>query len=90
MIKKVEYNDGESRFQGHVEVLKESDELYTITSYIEDKVYGIPWEHVSPYNVSTISKKQEAGIAKELKKMADNIQTKNVYDNLQDKGYSAL
>lgn len=90
MIKTIEYNDGESRLQGHVEVLKESDGLYTITSYIEDKIYGIPWEHVSPDNVSTISKKQESGISKELKKMGENIKTKNVYDNLQDKGYSAL
>lgn len=90
MIKTIEYNDGESRLQGHVEVLKEPDGLYTITSYIEDKIYGIPWEHVSPDNVSTISKKQESGISKELKKMGENIKTKNVYDNLQDKGYSAL
>lgn len=89
MIKTVEYNDGESRLQGHVEVLKEPDGYYIITSYIEDRIYGIPWEHITAENVSTISKKQETGIAKELKRMAENIKTKNVFDKLEDRGYSA-
>lgn len=89
MIKEVEYNDSESRLKGHVEVLKDPDGTYTITCYVEDKVYGMPWQFVSAENVVSISGKQQNVVAKVLKKMADDIKTKSVFDQLEDKGFSA-
>lgn len=90
MIKEVEHNDGESRLKGHVEVLKQSDGTYTITQYVEDKVYGMPWEFVAPENVLAISDKQLRGVAKVLAKQAADLKTKSVYDQLKDKGFDAL
>ena len=89
MIKEVEYNDGESRLKGHVEVLPDGDGTYTITSYVEDKIYGQPWCFVRTEDVMTIQQKQINGISKVLKKMADDFKTPNLYDQLKDKGFSA-
>lgn len=89
MIKEIEYNDGESRLKGHVEILPDGEGMYTITSYIEDKVYGSPWYFVRTEDVMTIQQKQITGIGKVLKKMADGYKSKNIFDQLQDKGFSA-
>lgn len=89
MIKEIEYNDGESRLKGHVEVLQDEDGTYTITSYVEDKVYGTPWYFVKTEDVMIISEKQQKGIAKVLKSMADKYKTKTIFDKLEDKGFSA-
>ena len=89
MIKTVEHNDGESRLQGHVEVLKQLDGTYTITQYVEDKLYGIPWEFVSEENVVTIAERQLRVVAKVLAKMAADYKTKSGYDKLEDKGFAA-
>jgi hypothetical protein len=92
MIKLVEYNDGESRLQGHVEILpsENKDGTYTVTSYVEDKVFGMPWNHVDPNNLSNISFTQEKGVLKELKRMAESFKTKNAFEKMKDKGYDAL
>ena len=90
MIKEVEYNDGESRLKGHVEVLPDGDGMYTVTCYVEDKIYGPPWQFVSSENVMAISAKQQNVVLKVLKKMAEGFKTKSVFDKLQDNGFSAL
>lgn len=90
MIKTVEHNDGESRLQGHVETLRQPDGTWTVTQYVEDKVYGVPWEFISEENVVTIAEKQLRGVAKVLSKMADDYKTKGGYEKLIDKGFGAL
>lgn len=89
MIKEVEHNDGESRLKGHVEVLKQMDGTFTVTQYVEDKKYGVPWEFVSPEDVVNIADRQLKGVGKVLKKMAENYRSKNTFTDLEDHGFSA-
>lgn len=89
MIKEVEYNDGESRLVGHVEAIRQSDNTWTVTCFLEDKIYGQPWEFIAEENVVSVAEKQKLGVLKALKKMAEDFKTKSGYDKLQEKGFSA-
>ncbi len=91
MINLVEYNDGESRLQGHVEVLpsEDKDGTYTVTSYIEDVKYSMPWLKVTPDKLQHITSLSEKGVLKQLKVIAEGYKTKSALEKLQDKGYFA-
>lgn len=91
MIKPIEYEDDQSWFKGHVEYVKRIEngmELYTVSSFIEDKLYGCPWEFVAPENLANILFISEKGVMKELKKMAATEKAKTLEGKMQGRGYS--
>ena len=91
MIKPLEYEDEQSWFKGHVEYksrIENGMQLYSVTSFIEDKLYGCPWENVTPDNLANILSQSERGVMKELKKMAQNERAKTIEGAMKNKGYS--
>ncbi len=93
MVKEVEYEDEGNWYKGHVEItprIENGKQLFTIKSFVEDKLYGMPWEHVSEENWENIVSVSEKGIRKELKKMAEFNNSQTLEGKLKKKGFTSF
>lgn len=93
MIKPLEYEDDQSWFKGHVEYIQRFEngaKIFTVSSFVEDKLYGCPWSHVTEDNLENILAMSEKGVLKELKRMAAIEKSKTLEGKMGKRGYSGF
>lgn len=91
MIKEVEYEDENNWLKGSIEITKRIENgknVFTIKSFVEDKLYGMPWENVPEENWENIASLSEKGIKKELKRRADQNNSLTLEGRMRKKGFS--